>query len=140
MFSRFGKAANTLLAVMLLSFVTISVGATVGGAERNMCGWSGIASIWMIVYIMVVQISWIVSLTMSSIHTLDYLVPKLRTEHDMIVDIVDAVVCSSMHAPIIPYVQLFVNIIIASRKAAPFILPHEGRGFQGRGSIKWYNK
>ena len=56
-----------MLAVMLLSFVTISVGATVGGAERNMCGWSGIASIWMIVYIVVVQISWIVSLTMSSI-------------------------------------------------------------------------
>jgi hypothetical protein len=53
----------------------------------------------------------------------------------MVVDIVDAVAYSSMHAPIIPNVQLFVNILIASRKAAPFILPHKGVGFQGQGSI-----
>jgi hypothetical protein len=54
----------------------------------------------------------------------------------MIVDIVDTVVCSSIHAPIIPNVQLFVNMLIASRKAAPFILPHKGVGFQGQRSIK----
>jgi hypothetical protein len=53
----------------------------------------------------------------------------------MIVDIVDTVVCSSIHAPIIPNVQLFVNMLIASRKAAPFILPHKGVGFQGQRSI-----
>ncbi len=66
----------------------------------------------------------------------DYLVPKFRAEHDMIVDIVDTVVCSSIHIPIISNVQLFANILIASRKAAPFILPHKGVGFQGQRSIK----
>jgi hypothetical protein len=63
-------------------------------------------------------------------------VPKLRTEHDMVVDIVDAVVCPSIHVSIIPYVQLFVNILIAFRKVAPFIPPHKGVGFQEQRSIK----
>jgi hypothetical protein len=53
----------------------------------------------------------------------------------MIVDIVDAVVCSSIHDPIISYVQVFEK---PDRPAgdAPFILQDKPAGFQGKRSIK----
>jgi hypothetical protein len=49
----------------------------------------------------------------------------------MIVDIVDAVVCSSIHDPIISYVQVFEK---PDRPAgdAPFILQDKPAGFQGQ--------
>jgi hypothetical protein len=59
----------------------------------------------------------------------------LRTEHDVIVDIVDAVVCSSIHDPIILYVHVFEKTNRLSDDA-PFILQDKPVGFQGQRSIK----
>ncbi len=64
-----------------------------------------------------------------------HLVAILWTEHDMVVDIIHTVVRSSIHDQIILYVLVFEK---TDRPAgdAPFIPPHKGVGFQGRGSIK----
>jgi hypothetical protein len=52
-------------------------------------------------------------------------VPKLRAKHDLIVDVIAAVVCSYVHATIIALEQLFVYIPVALSGDAPFIPPHK---------------
>ena len=69
--------------------------------------------------------------------TFDYFVTILRAKNDMVVDIVDAVVCFSFHTTIIALERVFVNALVAlNRATAPFIPRDKPVGFQGHNSIK----
>lgn len=69
--------------------------------------------------------------------TLDYLAAVFWAKHDVVIDIVDAMVCFTIHDLIILLEHMFGNMFVALTGDAPFILPHKGVGFQGRVSIKY---
>jgi len=69
--------------------------------------------------------------------TSDYLVTVLRAKHDVVVDIVDAVVYFSFHVKIIALERVFVNNLVALTGDRPFHPTGQVRGFSG---AKFYKK
>ena len=69
--------------------------------------------------------------------TLDHLAAVLRAKHDVVVDIVDAVVYFSFHVKIIALERVFVNNLVALTGDRPFHPTGQVRGFSG---AKFYKK
>jgi hypothetical protein len=62
--------------------------------------------------------------------------PVFWAKHDMVIDVVDAVVRFSIHTMIIALERVFVNTFVALTGDAPFIPRDKPVGFQGRIPIK----
>ncbi len=60
---------------------------------------------------------------------LDYLMAILWAKHDVVIDIVDAMVCFPFHGLIISLEQMFGYVFIALTGDASFILRHKAVGF-----------
>jgi hypothetical protein len=66
----------------------------------------------------------------------NYLMPVFWAKHDMVIDVVDAVVRFSIHSMIIAPEQVFVNTFVALTGDAPLDPRNKPVGFQGRIPIK----